>query len=158
MEFTVQIDEPFDIQVAAEPIEKALQTTFRHFTTVTTGTVSVVVTDNNTVQQFNHQYRGIDAPTDVLSFENILDPDFPSHDSTVAPHLGDIIIAYPIAEAQARVAGHAPPEEVILLAVHGALHLLGFDHDTPENKANMWAIQEKIMTDLGLTHIQPTES
>jgi probable rRNA maturation factor len=110
------------------------------------------------VQQLNAQYRGIDAPTDVLSFENTPDPDFPELDETEAGHLGDIIIAYPVAEAQAMAAGHTAQQEVILLAVHGLLHLLGFDHDTSENKEKMWQTQRQIMVELGLEHVQPTES
>jgi probable rRNA maturation factor len=47
--------------------------------------------------------------------------------------------------------------EVTLLAVHGTLHLLGFDHDTPEHKAAMWSAQAQVMGDLGLAHVQPTE-
>jgi probable rRNA maturation factor len=117
-----------------------------------------VVTDSETIKELNQQYRGINAPTDVLSFENIPDPDFPEVDQAASGYLGDIIIAYPVAEAQALAAGHAPQDELILLAVHGLLHLLGFDHETSENKQQMWDIQQRIMTELELAHVQPTEN
>jgi probable rRNA maturation factor len=118
-------------------------------------TISVVITDEATIQYLNQSYRGINAPTDVLSFENIPDPDFPSQEQGF---LGDVIIAYPVANRQATAAGHTAMQEVALLAVHGALHLLSFDHDTPEAQTRMWAAQQQILTDLGLGHLQPTES
>ena len=159
MEIIVQIDEPFSESVNPGLIEKALATTFRlckpPSIVTETSTVSVVMTDNETVRHLNHQYRGIDAPTDVLSFQNPTDPDFPNSD-ILTPHLGDIIIAYPLAEAQALAAGYTASEEVTLLAVHGALHLLGFDHNTLTNKKKMWAVQYQIMTELGLAYIHPT--
>jgi probable rRNA maturation factor len=161
VEIIVQIDEPFSESVKPGLIERALATTFRLCKSPSivaeTSTVSVVITDNETVRKLNLQYRGIDAATDVLSFQNLPDPDFP-HSDIPTPHLGDIIIAYPLAEAQALAAGHTASEEMTLLAVHGALHLLDFDHDTPTSKEKMWAAQRQIMTELGLAHIQPTEN
>jgi probable rRNA maturation factor len=157
VDIVIQIDAPFSAIVKPEQIEQAVLTAF-HLCPIPkgneAGTVSVVITDNDTVQQLNYQYRDIDAPTDVLSFESIPDPDFPGDESQV--HLGDIVIAYPMAESQAATAGHTPLEEVILLAVHGTLHLLGFDHDSPISKKEMWTVQHRIMVELGLDHIQPT--
>jgi len=60
------------------------------------------------------------------------------------PHLGDVVIAYPRAATQARVAGHAVAEELRLLVIHGTLHLLGYDHATPTQEATMWARQDAI--------------
>lgn len=163
MEIFFQIDDPFQARIEPEPLEKAVRLTFHRFNQntgsnpSTASSVTLVVTDNDTVQQLNADYRGVDAPTDVLSFENTPDPDFPQLDEE-AGHLGDIIIAYPVAEAQALAAGHTAQEEIVLLAVHGFLHLLGFDHDSPENKAQMWQIQHQVMVELGLGHVQPTES
>lgn len=161
MDIFFQIDEPFQALIEPEPLEKAVQWTLQFFgksSASSVNSMTIVITDNDTVQQLNAQYRGIDAPTDVLSFENTPDPDFPELDETEAGHLGDIIIAYPVAEAQAMAAGHTAQNEVILLAVHGLLHLLGFDHDTSENKEKMWQTQRQIMVELGLGHVQPTES
>lgn len=164
MEIILQIDDPFQAQIEPESLEKAVQLALHLFNqtfgsnTNTASSVTLVVTDNDTVRQLNADYRGVDAPTDVLSFENTPDPDFPQVDELEADHLGDIIIAYPVAEAQAQAAGHTVQDEIVLLAVHGFLHLLGFDHDTPENKAQMWQIQHQIMVELGLGHVQPTES
>ena len=164
MDVIFQIDEPFQPQVVPEQIEQALRLTLDFFSQgpgsnpIKAGSVAVVVTDNDTLQALNAQYRGIAAPTDVLSFENTPDPDFPELDEATSGHLGDIIIAYPVAQAQALAGGHTPPDEITLLAVHGFLHLLGFDHDTPANKKIMWTAQGQVMAKLGLAHIQPTES
>jgi probable rRNA maturation factor len=160
VEIVVHIDEPFVANLTPEPLKQAVTTTL-HFGSGPGSndaqTVSVVITHDETVQQLNRQYRGVDAPTDVLSFATVPDPDFPLDEESPI-HLGDIIIAYPVAEMQARAGGHTVLEEVILLIVHGTLHLLGFDHNTPLNKDEMWAIQQQIMVELGLTHVQPTET
>jgi probable rRNA maturation factor len=162
MELSVHIDDAFEAQVDPEPLKKALLTTLQWFDeTIAAGpdrSLTLTVTSAEMVQQLNFQYLGHDAPTDVLSFENTPDADFPDVDEALARHLGDIVIAYPVAEAQARAAGHATQAELMLLAVHGALHLLGFDHDTAEHKAKMWAAQQQVMAVLGLAHIQPTEA
>lgn len=155
MDIVIQVDNPFEASINPVALEDALEVTFGLFPPPVDGTVTVVVTDNKTIRQLNRDYRGLDTPTDVLSFDNIPDPDFPGEEDS--PHLGDVIIAFPIAEKQAAVGGHTVLEEVLLLAVHGTLHLLGFDHDTPGNKEKMWVAQNRVMTALGLAHIQPTE-
>ena len=106
--------------------------------------LSLLITDDETVRRLNARYRGIDAPTDVLSFEDgSTDPE------TGALYLGDIVIAYPRAAAQAEAGGHAVGDELTLLVVHGVLHLLGHDHATPEEKARMWAAQREVLRALG---------
>ena len=161
MEITIYIDDNFVPYVDPEPIKKALLTTLHFFGEDIMSTpergISLTITDDNSIRRLNRQYRGLDKPTDVLSFENKPDPDFPDPDLTLRGHIGDIIIAYPVAKAQARAAGHTPLEEIILLTVHGVLHLLGFDHDTPPHKEAMWAAQNQVMAKLDLSYIQPTE-
>lgn len=101
--------------------------------------LSVVITDNQTVQRLNAQFRNIDTPTDVLSFP--ADPDPRTQEPGEPPYLGDILIALPIAEQQAQEAGHSTHDELQFLTVHGVLHLLGYDHMTPDEQAEMWAMQ-----------------
>lgn len=153
---TFQIEPVFTATIEVAAIQQAIAVACRHLPT-TAATLSVVITDDETVRQLNATYRGFDAPTDVLSFENDADPDFPT-DQPTGNHLGDIIIAYPYAQRQATAAGHSSAAEIVLLTVHGLLHLLGFDHDTPQTKAEMWHWQRRIMDEVGLTHIQPTET
>ncbi|MFN8564627.1 MAG: rRNA maturation RNase YbeY [Anaerolineae bacterium] len=66
-------------------------------------------------------------------------------------YLGDLVIAYPYAAAQAQREGHALDDSLALLVVHGTLHLLGYDHDTPEHRAHMWAAQELALLALGIS-------
>ncbi len=102
--------------------------------------VSIAIEDNAQLQELNLKFLGIDAPTDVLSFPaNEIDPD------TGHSYLGDIIISLPIAAAQAAAAGHPLQNELQLLVVHGMLHLLGYDHATPELKTEMWELQAQLL-------------
>jgi probable rRNA maturation factor len=114
--------------------------------------MSVVITDDESVAALNRQYRGIDAPTDVLSFPADI-PDFSSDNTSAGepPYLGDLMIAYPYAAAQAEREGHDLQDSLSLLVVHGTLHLLGYDHDSYENKAKMWAAQESALQTLGIS-------
>lgn len=151
-----EIEAAFATAIQTDQLTRAVELTLqRFFHSTELPALTLVITDNETIQQLNQQYRGIAAPTDVLSFGNEPDPDFPGLDQA---YLGDVIMAYPVAETQARTSGHTPQQELTLLAVHGTLHLLGFDHDSPANKMEMWTVQQKIMAELGLGHIQPTES
>ncbi|MBX5466795.1 MAG: rRNA maturation RNase YbeY [Firmicutes bacterium] len=109
--------------------------------------VCVVLTDDHEVRRLNREYRGIDAPTDVLSFsqregEDGFDP---------GPLLGDVVISMDRARAQAEEFGHSLAREVAFLAVHGALHLLGYDHATPQAEREMMAQAEAVLAGLGLT-------
>lgn len=110
--------------------------------------ITIVITDDEAIQGYNQQFRGVDAPTDILSFPaappSVAIPDEP-------PYLGDLIMAYPYASAQAEREGHALMDSLSLLVVHGTLHLLGFDHDTPERRAAMWAAQERALLALGIS-------
>jgi len=72
-------------------------------------------------------------------------------DEDALPYLGDLIIAYPYALAQAQREGHDAMQSFSLLVVHGTLHLLGYDHDTLENRAEMWAAQETALMALGIS-------
>jgi len=122
-------------------VEKALS-----YLRVPAGTgMSLVVTDEREVQELNRRFRGVDAPTDVLAFgEGEQEGPFVSAPEA-PPYLGDVVIAYPRAEAQAAEHGHSVEEEMRLLLVHGILHLLGYDHVTPEEKAIMWARQDEVL-------------
>ncbi len=102
--------------------------------------VSLVFTDSETVQQLNRDYRGVDEPTDVLAFYML--PQKEVDDSFALPpdgvtRLGEVIISYPQAAEQAREQGHSPERELALLIIHGILHLLGYDHEEPEEESKM---------------------
>ena len=107
--------------------------------------VGLVVTDDETVRDLNRRYRGIDEPTDVLSFGQE-----PAGESFVTPpdgvrRLGEVILSYPTAERQALEAGHGVQEEAAHLVVHGLLHLLGYDHEDPEDERRVQAREEELL-------------
>ncbi len=83
--------------------------------------VELILTDNESIQAINKTFRGIDAPTDVLSF--------PSADEDKRSPLGSIVIADGFVKDAAKRYGHTPQEEFTLLYIHGLLHLLGYDHE-----------------------------
>lgn len=104
--------------------------------------VSVLYTDDAFIAELNQQYRGIDGPTDVLSFALTEDEDDVVKVPGVPDILGDIVISLETARRQAGNAGKTEVQEVALLLVHGTLHLLGYDHETPEKEAVMWKRQD----------------
>jgi len=87
--------------------------------------VELLLVDAPTMQALNKEHRGIDKPTDVLSF--------PIEDFPHAP-LGSIVINYALAREKADEFGHTPEDEITLLFIHGILHLLGYDHEVDEGE------------------------
>ena len=100
------------------------------------------------IQTLNRRFRGVDRPTDVLSFP-FLEPD------AVAPGLkgpiGDIAICIPVARRQARLAGHSVEVEVVILMVHGLLHLVGHDHDrSARHRQRMRQEERRLLEAMGV--------
>lgn len=114
--------------------------------------VAITIVDNQRIQELNREYRGKDQPTDVLSFP-LWEPDeewiLEEGEEYVA--LGDLIISIEKAKEQAEEYGHSLEREIGFLAVHGFLHLLGYDHETKEQEEEMFGRQEEILQKLGLT-------
>ena len=110
--------------------------------------ISVLICDADTIHELNRDYRDVDAPTDVLSFAlNEGEDDVPEEET----ELGDIVINLDRAVSQAEEYGHSFEREMGFLAVHGFLHINGYDHYTPEEEAEMFGLQEEILTAYGLT-------
>ncbi len=112
--------------------------------------LSVTFTDNENIRKFNSEFRGIDRETDVLSFP-MGDEEFESDPDNGAILLGDIVISLERAAAQAEEYGHSFRREVAFLITHSLFHLLGYDHTTPEEEAEMFGKQEKVLQSLGIT-------
>ncbi|MDR9755871.1 MAG: rRNA maturation RNase YbeY [Thermacetogeniaceae bacterium] len=110
--------------------------------------VSLVLTDDSEMAELNDYYRGVEGTTDVLSFPMMEDE--PSEGPTEELLLGDIVISVPRAQAQAEEYGHSLARELVFLAVHGMLHLLGYDHLTEEEAAIMRAKEKKVMKQIGI--------
>ena len=104
--------------------------------------VSVLLTDDPHMTELNLEYRGIDAPTDVLAFAMREDEDSNLMNPNI---LGDIAISLETAERQAKNETHSLEEEVAFLTIHGVLHLLGYDHQTEKEVAVMFEKQETIL-------------
>lgn len=113
------------------------------------GEVSVSVVSDDEIHQLNRDYRGVDRPTDVLSF-SMLEGDQVAGVEDEPVLLGDIVISGDTALRQAQEYGHTVTRELAFLLVHGYLHLIGFDHQTEEEEQKMFSIQEDVLQELGL--------
>ena len=115
--------------------------------------MGLVITSAEAVQQLNKTYRGKDEPTDVLAFYMLPQAEQERESFFVAPpdgvrHLGEVVISYTQAVQQAQEQKHSVEQELALLTVHGVLHLLGWDHEQPEERQRMRAKEEEILTKL----------
>jgi probable rRNA maturation factor len=109
--------------------------------------LSVLVTDEERMSQLHLEWMDLTGPTDVLSFPmDEVRPDSWSGDlSDDAPVLGDLVLCPTVAAKQAQTAGHSTQEELQLLTAHGMLHLLGYDHDEPDEERAMFALQADLL-------------
>lgn len=138
------------------------------------GIVTLTLTDEDGIRELNKQYRGINEPTDVLSFpmidsaNNSLPPladgeyewsegdddvwsDVPDGEDPFTELLGDVVISVPTAIKQAENYGHSVERELGFLFVHGLLHLFGYDHDDEAGEKEMFAKQEAVLAQAGLS-------
>ncbi|EGG37207.1 probable rRNA maturation factor [Paenibacillus sp. cl141a] len=128
---------------------------------VTDGEVDLTFVDDEGIHELNREYRGIDRPTDVLSFamneitndelEIIYELEEGEELESVPDVLGDIIISVPRAKLQSEEYGHSLERELGFLFVHGFLHLLGYDHQDEASEAEMMGKQEAVLAEVGLT-------
>lgn len=137
----VDIDEKESI---TEAVEKAVLAALTHENALDRF-VSVELTNDSVIHEYNREYRSVDRPTDVLSFpadeggELLSIPD---------GFLGDIMISIPRAEEQGKELGHSTEREIVFLTVHGLLHLLGYDHMTEEDESIMLPVQRSIVSEI----------
>ena len=126
---------------------KLIQKTFNHLQLTCEPILSVSFVDDTFIHKMNKEYRGVDRPTDVISFA-FLDGE---KDREKLIHgqgpvsLGDIYISIDRAKAQAEEYGHPLERELSFLFVHGLLHLLGYDHMTEEDEKVMFKLQDEIL-------------
>lgn len=124
----------------------------------------VTFVDNARSHELNRLHRGVDRPTDVISLEykpetEILfdeedlaeDPDLMSLMAEFDSYIGELFISIDKAKEQAEEYGHSYEREMGFLTVHGFLHINGYDHQTIEEEAEMFGLQEEILTAYGLT-------
>lgn len=122
---------------------------------IASGDVAVTIVDDEEIRQLNLQYRGLDKPTDVLSFSMLEsgDDESPIHYDEELPEnmLGDIVISAPTAKRQSEEYGHSFERELGFLFVHGFLHLIGYDHGDAEAERIMTDKQEQALGRAGLS-------
>jgi probable rRNA maturation factor len=116
------------------------------------GELAIALVTNRHIQKLNRQYRGKDSATDVLSFVSDPDSGFvgPRTADREPRSLGDIVIATGVARRQARQHGHSYAAELRVLALHGFLHLLGYDHDDPDDRGRMARAEARLRRRGGL--------
>lgn len=149
---TVLIDrEPKELSIdeVAIPTIEAAAATVSELYGLDKAELSVTLTDDRHIQAINRQYRGIDRPTDVISFA-LNESEEPEIQDAEVNILGDIIISLERAAEQAAEYGHSYRREVAFLTVHGLLHLLGYDHMEEEERQEMEQEQRAVMEALGI--------
>ena len=107
---------------------------------------SIIIVDNEEIHKINKEYRGIDRPTDVISFALEEDEDYEVKERL----LGDIYISIDKVYEQAKEYDHSVKRELYFLVTHGFLHLLGYDHMKKEDEEIMFPLQEKILDNYGV--------
>ncbi|OQB49154.1 MAG: Endoribonuclease YbeY [Firmicutes bacterium ADurb.Bin153] len=131
-------------------VEDAVGRCIRAYAPEGTYEVSVLITDDEGIRKLNLRYRGKDTSTDVLSFP-MCEDDEEDEDPEILNLLGDIVISLETAGRQAEEYGHPIEREVAYLSVHGALHLLGYDHEEESDKAEMRLAEEDVLSGMGRT-------
>lgn len=136
-------------------IVRAIKATLEEEEVVDEVEVSVSFVDNEEIRKLNKYYRGVDSSTDVLSFplvefEEIGEEKEDEKEIGEIYPIGDIVISLEKAKEQAEEYGHSFEREVAYLTVHSMLHLLGYDHETEEERKLMREKEEKVMERLGL--------
>lgn len=111
------------------------------------GEFNIIIVDNEEIRNINREHRGIDRETDVISFALEDDKTFNFDDYRM---LGDIYISIDKTREQQESYGHSFKRELSFLAVHGLLHLLGYDHMTKEDEEKMFSKQEEILSRYGI--------
>ena len=140
----ISINSKFKKLIQQSVIETVANKVFSHLKVTNNPELSIVINNDQFIQNLNFEFRGLDEPTDVLSFpSDEIDPQTGIH------YLGDIIISFPRAVDQAQKGSHSVQDEMSLLTIHGILHLLGYDHEEMEDQKVMWKIQRELLTELG---------
>jgi len=144
IEVFVQVEEEIE---ELETVEKVLQSAVEK-EKLENVSFNLIIVDNKYIHELNKTYRHIDRETDVITFA------LEDEDTIVIPNeervLGDIYISIDKAKAQAEEYGHSLLRELSFLAVHGFYHLLGYDHQTPEEEKIMFSKQEEVLDAYGI--------
>lgn len=108
---------------------------------------NVIIIDNEKIHEINREYRGVDRPTDVITFALEDHKDIEFEDIRL---LGDVYISIEKARSQAEEYGHSLKREISFLTIHGLLHLLGYDHMEEKEEKEMFKLQNEILDSYGI--------
>jgi len=148
-EIEIDIKEEFRESVDEDQLRNIVQRVLKLEKAPSPCEMSIVITDSETIHKLNRDYRGIDRPTDVLSFclaneeEKESSPFILPPDETA--HLGEVIISYPQAIEQAAEQDHPINRELTFLLIHGILHLLGYDHEQLDDEIEMQTLEKNLL-------------
>ncbi len=134
-------------KIDTEELDKVITFACKHLK-IKNPLLNIVIVDNERIRQINRDYRNKDAVTDVISFAFEESNDLKYDDMRF---LGEIYISYDKCVEQAKEYGHSFKREFCYLAVHGLLHLLGYDHIKEEDKKVMRALEEEILNEYDIT-------
>jgi len=149
-ELYVKVEKPFRGYLNERWLRRVVAQTLAMEGVNSTVELGLVITDDETIRQLNRSYRGRDEATDVLSFAFL-------EDSEVTPfitppdgvlHLGEVILSYPQAVAQAEEHHYPLERELALLVIHGVLHLLGHEDEDAQGEAKMRAAEKRVLGEL----------
>lgn len=173
LQVLVSVDEPYEGEIGSAWLEEVARAGLAAAGVAAEAEVSLLITGDETVRSLNAEYRGLDETTDVLSFSVEHpghwegDGDGPSRQSGesefVLPPgmprpLGEIIVSWPQAQRQAGEHGVSPVQELAHLIVHGALHLVGYDHVEPEETALMQEREQEALRSLSFDRLRTNGS
>ena len=141
---SIQFIEIEESKKAEDAVRLAVEVTLKH-EGAEERFLSIVLTNDEVIHEYNRNFRSVDRPTDVLSFPS------DEGDGLLTPpdgFLGDIMISVPRAKEQGTALGHSTEREILFLTVHGVLHLLGYDHMRQEDEMEMFQVQREIVNSI----------
>ena len=153
MEINVLVEEGIEIAPDFDWMQKVIETVLVADNAPPNVEISLVITNQERIQELNRDYRGKDQPTDVLSFSMSEQKVEEDPVAFIGPpdgliHLGEVIISYPQALLQAAESGHSIKQEMATLIIHGVLHIQGYDHEKPEMEPAMKAKESQMLSAL----------
>jgi probable rRNA maturation factor len=151
VELHVDIDRPFQAYLDEGWVRRVVAETLTAEQVDSPAELSLVITDDARIRQLNRDYRETDEATDVLAFALLEDSGVPFvNPPDGVLHLGEVVVSYPRAVEQAGEHQHSVQRELALLVVHGVLHLLGLEHEEPEDEQKMRAEEQRVLGVLAL--------
>ena len=148
IQLSIRIEKPFAGLVSKKWLRQAVKLTLIHTGISSPVELGLVIAGDDTVHELNRSYRNVDSTTDVIAFA--LSEQGAKYEPFITPpddviHLGEVVISFPQAERQAEEQHHSVEKELALLVAHGVLHLLGYDHELPEQAEKMKGMESRVL-------------